>query len=120
MEPTNGDEREPDMDITFYATAMQVVPLLLVALFLNARSADGGRSNARTQRWERSQDKLFTVLGVVAFMLSMLIVSGVLDDGRVTKAIVLMALGGSIGLLYARIWRRLGSDRPRPDASRPT
>ncbi|GAA4185462.1 hypothetical protein GCM10022252_15880 [Streptosporangium oxazolinicum] len=97
------------MNTALYDNAMQVVPVLLIALFLDSRGTDR-QTGHRPRRWENAQDRLFALLGVVAFVVSMLVVAGVVDDSRVTAATVIAALSGCIGLLFARIWFRLIRD----------
>ncbi|MER5647065.1 hypothetical protein [Streptosporangium sp. NPDC002524] len=94
------------MKTALYDNAMQVVPVLLIALFLDTRGVDR-QTGHPPRRWENAQDRLFAVLGVVAFTVSMFVVAGVADGGRLTEAIVIAALSGCIGLLFARIWFRL-------------
>ncbi|MGX6607888.1 hypothetical protein ACWKSP_38050 [Micromonosporaceae bacterium Da 78-11] len=94
-----------DVNKALYENAMRVVPVLLIALFLDTRSPD--RRKSRLARWwEDAQDRLFALLGVAAFMDSMLVVAAVVDDGQATAAIVIAALSGCIGLLLAKIWHR--------------
>jgi hypothetical protein len=101
------------METTLYDNAMQVVPLILIALFLEDRGSVEDR-NARSRRWERLQDQLFILMGGAAFMVSMLVVSGVVPDGDVSLGIVIATLGLAIGLLFSRIWRRFERTNRRP------
>lgn len=94
------------MDLSLYQSAMEVVPLLRVALFLDDRAGDDEGMTARARSWQRLQDRVFTVFGLVGFVLSMVVVACSVDESRVTRAVVLVALGGCTGLLFARIWRR--------------
>ena len=102
------------MNIALYENAMQAVPLLLIALFLDGRVDTTHATTARSRKWERLQDRLFTLLGVIGFMTSMFVVAGVLTSSRITDGIVLAALSGCISLLFAQIWRRF--DRRKPAA----
>ena len=102
------------MNIALYENAMQAVPLLLIALFLDGRVDTTHATTARSRKWERLQDRLFTLLGVIGFMTSMFVVAGVLTSSRTTDGIVLAALSGCISLLFAQIWRRF--DRRKPAA----
>lgn len=98
------------MDKELYENAMQVVPVLLIALFLDTRSSD--RRKSRIARWwEDAQDKLFALLGVAAFMVSMLVVAAVVEGGKATAGIIIAALSGCTGLLLAKIWLRFARSR---------
>jgi hypothetical protein len=92
--------------VALYENAMQVVPVLLIAVFLDTRSSDDQPMSRRQRSWERVQGRAFAVLGVIAFMVSLFVVAGVLDGADLTEAIVISALSGCISLLLARIWRR--------------
>lgn len=112
------------MDAPLYNNAMQVVPLLLIALFLDARSAHSTDPNdtkigRRSRVWSQWQDKVFVFLGVAAFMISMLVVAGVAEPNKVTMAVVVAALAGCIGLLFARILRRFDQKPPRKAVTPP-
>ncbi|MGR6520135.1 hypothetical protein ACU5JM_00635 (plasmid) [Rhodococcus erythropolis] len=90
-----------------YETTMQIVPLLLITLFLDTRN-EGDRAQSRwSRRWVHWQDRAFALLGLLAFMTSLLIVAGSADATRVTSAIVISTLSMAIGLLFTRIWQRL-------------
>ncbi|MFI2713961.1 hypothetical protein ACH495_27950 [Micromonospora sp. NPDC018662] len=96
--------------MTLYEAALQVVPVLLIALFIETRSLDRQRSRAM-RRWENVQDRLYAALGVVAFMVSLLVVAGIVAAGRLPMAIVIATLSGCMGMLYVRILQRFGRDR---------
>jgi hypothetical protein len=104
-------------NIALYEGAMQAVPLLLIALFLDSRNA-AQEGTPRSQWWERMQDRAFALLGVIAFMVSMFVVAGVTRSNPLLDAIVLAALSGCISLLLVQIWRRLERRRTR-SAERP-
>jgi hypothetical protein len=73
------------MDVVLYETTMQVVPLLLIALFLDRRpSRTEGTAGSHT--YERVQNRIFLVLGLAGFMF----------------------------LLCTQIWRRFNRQAPRP------
>lgn len=94
---------------------MQVVPILLIALFLDNRDVEEQHANPRGRSWDRMQDKIFSVLGVVAFFTSMFVVSGVVDDSAITMGIVIAALSA---LLIVQIWRRFDRRRSPTTDSR--
>jgi hypothetical protein len=101
------------MNVVLYETTMQVVPLLLIALFLDRRPARvQGTEGSRT--YERVQNRIFLVLGLAGFMTSLLVVSGVVHPGDLTAMIVRAALGGCMFLLCTQIWRRFNRQAPRP------
>jgi len=108
------------MEIALYENAMQAVPLLLVALFLDSRIDSDKSDSERTRRWARFQDRLFTILGVIGFMTSMFIVAGIVPVSRVTDGIVLSALSGCISLPFVQIWRRFDRRRTPAVDSPPT
>lgn len=99
------------MDHLLYESAMQVVPLLLIALFLDRRIANDGTTE-RAQRWQRWSSKFSLLLSAVAFLLSLFIVAGVMAASSFTVAIVISAVAGSIGLLCGQIWQRIDEQRP--------
>lgn len=110
------------IDLDLYTTTMQMVPLLLIALFVDNR-IDEDRSSTR-RRWQRVQDQTYALLAVAAFFTSMFVTSDVIDSSRFTTAIVLAALSGTMTLLLLQIWRRFdphrrsdqdgGPDEPHP------
>lgn len=103
------------MGIALYTTAMQTVPLLLIALFLDIRTPhEDSRMSQRLRRLQGAMDRIFAVLGFVAFMTSLLVVAGAIDAGPVAAAIVIAALSGSMGLLFSRIWGRFSGGGGRP------
>lgn len=91
-----------------FEIAMQVVPLLLIALFVDSPRS-GDKAVARPQAWERVGERLVATLGFVAFMTSLLVVVEAVPAGGIPVAIVAAALGCSIGLLWGRIWARLAT-----------
>jgi len=100
------------MHTALYEITVQVVPVLMIALFLDSRIALA--RTARSARSERIQTGVFLFLCVGAFAVSLLIVADVLEEGRVTDALVISALIGCIGLMAAKAWRRL-TVAPRGD-----
>jgi len=98
------------MDYLLYESAMQVVPLLLIALFLDRRIANDGTTEG-AKRWQRWSSKFSLLLNAVAFLLSLFIVAGVMTASSLTVAIVISAVAGSIGLLCGQIWQRIDSQR---------
>ncbi|WP_157426307.1 hypothetical protein [Agromyces salentinus] len=93
------------MHTALYEITVQVVPVLMIALFLDTRIAPA--RTARSASSERLQTVVFLFLCVGAFVVSLLIVADVLVEGRVTDALVISALIGCIGLMAAKAWRRL-------------
>lgn len=98
-----------------YEATVQVIPLLLIALFLDSRAGDEATLSPRGRRWMRMQDKAFAVLGTCAFVLSLLIIAGTAPSHRVTDAVVIATLSLAMGLLFARIWRRFDRAHPTSD-----
>jgi hypothetical protein len=98
-----------------YEGALQVVPLLLIALFLDRRIPNTGTSETsrRLQRWS---SRFSLALNAVAFLVSLFIVAGVLDASSITVAVVISAVAGSIGLLCGQIWQRIDEGSRAPDA----
>ncbi|VXC08716.1 hypothetical protein [Pseudoclavibacter sp. 8L] len=94
------------MNSLLYEAALQVVPLLLIALFLDRR-VTGDETTARARRWHRWSSKFSLLLNGIAFMLSLFVVAGVIPAGSLTMAIVISAVAGSIGLLCGQIWQRI-------------
>ncbi|MGC5311487.1 hypothetical protein [Micromonospora zamorensis] len=97
------------MNTLIYEGAMQVVPVLLITLFIETRTSDRQASRAM-RRWAAVQDRGYAALGIAAFMVSMLVVADVVPAGRVPAAIVIATLSGCMGLLYARIQQRFAHD----------
>jgi hypothetical protein len=100
------------MDHTLYEAALQVVPLLLIALFLDRR-VDSPDPTPRARRWHRWSSKFSLLLNALAFLLSLLVVAGIVAAGSLTIAIVISAVAGSIGLLIGQIWQRLDEGSAR-------
>ncbi|MEU1364466.1 hypothetical protein ABZ356_32065 [Micromonospora zamorensis] len=98
------------MKMALYEMAMQVVPVLLIALFIDTRGTDRPTTGAM-RRWTEVQDRLYAALGVVAFMASMLVVADIVAAGRVPAAIVIATLSGCMAMLYVRILQRFARDR---------
>lgn len=113
--PEVGVGAEEGTTVLLYESAMQVVPLMLIALFLDRRGTADADIPARVRRWYRLQDKLITVLCAVAFVISLLVVAGSFEPNLVFRAIIVAALAGSIGILFAQIWRRFDEPRRRND-----
>ncbi|MGX6604022.1 hypothetical protein ACWKSP_18035 [Micromonosporaceae bacterium Da 78-11] len=97
-----------------YESAMQVVPLLLIALFLDNRSTAETSHSARGRRLLRIQDRVIAALGFIAFFTSMFVLAQVVEHSSMTSGIVISAVSGAAGLLFGMIWRRLN----RPTAPR--
>lgn len=98
-----------------YTTTMEMVPLLLIALFVDNRDEEQRPRTIRTLRWQRRQDKTYALLAVAAFFTSMFVVSDVIESSRFTTAIVIAALSGTTTLLLLQIWRRFDRRRERSD-----
>ena len=92
---------------------MQVVPLLLIALFLDRRIASG-ETTAQARRWRRRSNKFSLLLNAIAFMVSLFIFAGVMPASSLSMAIVISAVAGSIGLLFGQIRQRLDDEPHRP------
>lgn len=107
------------MDIALYENAMQVVPLILIALFLEGRGASQEGLSRNAARWKRWQDKIIVVFGATAFMVSTLAVAGVFEPGRITRGVVIAAVAASVGLLFAQIWLRFERPRARRSSEPP-
>lgn len=84
-----------------YEATVQVVPVLMIALFVDART-----STANPSRGTRIQNRLYIVLSVGAFVVALLTVARLLTPNRLTEAVVLGALIGCIVLLGAQAWSR--------------
>ena len=106
------------MTTDLYTTTMQMVPLLLIALFVDNRD-DENRPDTRQRHWQRVQDKTYALLAVAAFFTSMFVTSDVIDSSRFTTAIVLAALSGTMTLLLLQIWRRFDRRRRSSQELRP-
>lgn len=89
-----------------YENALQVLPVLMIALFLDTRATASGVGER--QRSAANQGRLYILLCVGAFAVSLSVISGLLVPGRVTQAVVLGALMGCTVLLAALAWRRSG------------
>lgn len=90
-----------------YESALQVIPVLMVALFLDGGAAT--RAAAERSRRDQIQKRAYVALCVSAFAVSLCVVSGILDPGRSTQALVIGALMGCTALLAEQAWR--GSER---------
>lgn len=101
--------------MTLYENALQVIPVLMIALFLDTRTAMS--VTADRQRGTDVQKRAYIVLSVSAFAVSLSVVAGVLDPGKVTQALVIGALMGCTVLMAAQAWRRSerASVRPRQE-----
>ncbi|SBT40751.1 hypothetical protein [Micromonospora auratinigra] len=95
-----------------YEGALQVVPVLLIALFIETRSLDRTGSRAM-RRWENVQDRVYAALGLVAFMVSLFVVAEIVPAGRLPAAIIIATLSGCMGMLYVRILQRFARDGGR-------
>jgi hypothetical protein len=98
-----------------YEGAMQVVPVLLITLFIETRRADGQADHAK--RWTVMQDRGYAALGLAAFLVSMLVVAEIVPAGRIPAAIVIATLSGCMGLLYKRILQRFDHGRQHDQAA---
>ena len=107
--------RTAKISTDLYTTTMQMVPLLLIALFVDNRDDDERARTSRRRRWEQGQNKTYALLAVAAFFTSMLVVSDVIDSSRFTTGIVISALGGTMTLLLLQIWRRFECRRRQSD-----
>ncbi len=107
--------RTAPINTDLYTTTMQMVPLLIIALFVDNRDEEEQRRTPRRRRWERAQDKAYALLAVAAFFTSMFVVSGVVRGSWFTTAIVIAALSGTMSLLLLQIWLRLDRRRQRSD-----
>lgn len=96
------------MAISLYDAAVQVVPVLMIALFVDARTA------ATATLWLRMQHYLYLGLCVSAFTLSLLILAGVVDGNPIAEGVVIAALLGCIGLLAGQAWTRLSRRTTSP------
>lgn len=92
------------MSVILYSTAIQTVPLLLIALFLDRRRAGPTEGSTRSPRLQEVLDRLFALLGCVAFMVSLLVIAEAVEPGVIPAALVIASLAGSIGLLLTQIW----------------
>lgn len=101
------------MTTLLYEAALQVVPLLLIALFLDRRII-GAATTLRARRMQRWSSKFSLLLNAVAFLVSMFIVAGVLEGTSFTLAVVIAAVAGSIGLLCGQIWQRIDAEPAIP------
>ena len=90
--------------MALYEITVQVVPVLMIALFLDTRTA--APSPGGPAVWPRVLNRAYIVLCVGAFVVSLLIVAGVFAPGRVTAALVIGALVGCISLMAAQAWTR--------------
>ncbi|GMA32770.1 hypothetical protein [Litorihabitans aurantiacus] len=105
------------MTTLVYEGALQVVPLLLIALFLDRRMPVGG-ATARSRRMQRWSSKFSLLLNALGFMVSLFVVAGVIVATSFTLAIVIAAVAGSIGLLCGQIWVRIDQEpAPSPERS---
>jgi len=98
------------MSSLLYEAAVQVVPLLLIALFLDRRIPNE-ETTARARRWRRWSHKFSLLLNGIAFMVSLFILAGVMPASSFSTAIVISAVAGSIGLLGGQIWQRIDEEQ---------
>lgn len=87
-----------------YEIAVQVVPVLMVALFLDTRASHPRPGSPH--RWVRLQTRVYLILCVSAFAVSLLVVTDIIPTGRATEALVIGALIGCIVLMAGQAWRR--------------
>jgi len=100
------------MNALLYEAAIQVVPLLLIALFLDRRIVTD-ETTARARRWHRWSNKFSLLLNAIAFMVSLFILAGVMPASSFSMAVVISAVAGSIGLLCGQIWQRIDEESRR-------
>lgn len=93
--------RESRRAMTLYEIASQVVPLLMIALFVDSRTV-----LSASRRADIVRSRVYVTLSTAAFIVAVLTVAGVLEPGVVTEAIVLGALLGCIVLLSVQAWAR--------------
>ena len=99
--------------MALYEATVQIVPVLMIALFVDSRTSQGNPS-----RGARVQNRVYIVLSVGAFVVALLTVARLLDPNRITEAVVLSALIGCIVLMGAQAWSRSRrSAAARTDAS---
>ncbi len=101
-----------------YETSLDVIPVLMIALFLDTRTAPPAATDRQLSA--QVQQRAYIALSVSAFAVSLSVVSGILDPGRVTQAVVIGALMGCTVLMAAQAWRRSGrapSPAPRPSGA---
>ena len=92
--------------MALYESALQVIPVLMIALFVDAGVAT---ATARERpRRARAQKRAYVVLCVAASAVSLCVVSGILSPGRSAQAVVIAALMGCLVLLAAQAWPRPG------------
>ncbi|GAA2230693.1 hypothetical protein GCM10010413_30270 [Promicromonospora sukumoe] len=101
------------MNSLLYEGALQVVPLLLIALFLDRRITNDATTE-RSRRLQRWSSKFSLVLNAVAFLVSLFIVAGVISASSLTVSVVISAVAGSIGLLCGQIWQRIDEEPRAP------
>ncbi|UPO78443.1 hypothetical protein [Arthrobacter sp. Helios] len=101
------------MNSLLYESAVQVVPLLLIALFLDRR-IESDDTTAEARRWSRWSNKFSLLLNAIAFMVSVFVLAGVMPVSSLSMAIVISAVAGSIGVLFAQVWQRLDDEPHRP------
>ncbi len=87
-----------------YETTVQIVPVLMIALFVDART-----SAAPHSRSTRLQNRFYILLSVGAFVIALLTVAGIVGANRITEAVVLGALIGCVALLGAQAWTRFSA-----------
>lgn len=93
--------------MALYELTMQVVPLLMIAAFLD-RPLNSSRPGNRAIGWyNRFENRATAVLGFTGFSVAVLIVADIKEPDGFTKPLVISALIGSIAILLAQIWRRL-------------
>lgn len=111
------DNQIEERVMALYEIALQVVPVLMIALFLDTRTAS--HISTRTTWRTRAQHRLYVVLCVSAFVVSLLVVADILRHGRATEALVIGALTGCVSVMAGQAWLRFdGAPASRPDRGR--
>lgn len=84
-----------------YEATVQIVPVLMIALFVDSRTSTVTRSRSAL-----IQKRVYIVLSVGAFVVALLTVADLLRPSRLTEAVVLGALIGCVVLMGAQAWSR--------------
>lgn len=101
----------------FYATMAQVLPVLLLALIWESKYLDELRGERRASRrddpvqgvlfWTKPRVRAYAITAastiIITMALCILVLAGVLDDGRSVRVIVMCGLGLALASLLFRI-----------------